>query len=198
MPGLDRYALCLIVPTVLALAVLASRTIGPDIARSGPAMAAGALGLALLAGFWLRYFEPIERGRGGSHRTFWTARVEPKQAAHNLIAADSRTGGATVYAEDWWLYWPLVYLDANRTIIQANVDQSLSRRPIAADRPVYWVVWRGSRTDAKIGARFAGAKSWTLSSANRNEAVRVWRLRGISGREAVSPPSGTLSRRPIQ
>lgn len=174
MPGLDRYALCLIVPTVLMLAVLISRATGPA-AKNSPVLMTGTLGLALLAGFWMRYFEPLERGRGGTHRTFWTASTEPKQAAHNLIAAEPGARRATIYAEDYWLYWPLVYLDSGRPIIQANSDRA-KRNPLGSSGPVYWVVWRGGPTDRKIAARFAGATSWTLPSANRDEAVRVWRL----------------------
>ena len=107
-PGFERYALFLLTPTLLIVAV------GLDaLARKWPAagtvatIATAAAMLAVTAG---GYFQPFVRQGGASDQTFRTGAVEPKLAALRFIEHDSEnTRAVRIVADDWWLYWSLRY-----------------------------------------------------------------------------------------
>jgi hypothetical protein len=107
-PGLERYALFVLVPLVIVCAT------GLDAAAdTWPALTTVAFSLtyacfvAMLSG---GYFYPLWARGGESVPAFRTGSLEPKLAAYRAIEADS--SGAvvvSVIAEDWWLYWPIRY-----------------------------------------------------------------------------------------
>ena len=107
-PGLERYALFVLVPLIIVCAM------GLDAAAdTRPALATVAFSLtyasfaAVLCG---GYFYPLAARGGESVPAFRSGSVEPKLAAYRAIEADS--AGAvvvSVIAEDWWLYWPIRY-----------------------------------------------------------------------------------------
>jgi hypothetical protein len=115
-PGLGavRYAMCLVVPSCLAVVLLARGT------GESPAhhlfQSAGLLAVCalLLGGFYGHYFLQVEETGGQSHRTFRTGPVEPKAAALAAILAASNGEPATILAEDYWTYFPIRYLAGDR------------------------------------------------------------------------------------
>jgi hypothetical protein len=111
-PHFERYAICLIAPTI----VLISRGLQWWMQPSTRFSIATAPLLLLIAWatlfvFKQHYFDEFATRGGNSHRTFRTAAVEPKQAALELILEQSPTNEPVeIQTSEWWLYWPLRYL----------------------------------------------------------------------------------------
>jgi hypothetical protein len=110
VPGQERFALCLVAPTIVLLArgaALAWDAAGP---RWRVVLVVATLaGWPLLADFHAHYFRFIERTGGQSHLTFRTAPVEPKQAALQAILSES-DGPQWIVCSEWWNRWPIRYL----------------------------------------------------------------------------------------
>lgn len=103
-PGSERYAMFLVVP----LTIVCAGGLGL-LNRKGWAIG-GVLCGALAAVLTCGYFLPLMT-EGGRHGAFRTGPIEPKLAAFEFVNADSRGAEVVaVFAEDWWLYWPIRYL----------------------------------------------------------------------------------------
>ena len=135
-PGQERFAICLVAPTVILLARGAALAWEAASPRWRVVLAAATLaGWPLLADFHAHYFRFIERTGGQSHFTFRTAAVEPKQAALQSILAESDGQGTVpifagtvaqrwstkmglsplaaekwIVCRQWWNRWPIRYL----------------------------------------------------------------------------------------
>ncbi len=171
-PHLERYAMCLVVPTILAAAVLL-REVGARLARPwlAPALTA-ALAAAFLAGFGLRYLAALEERGSTSHETFWTGPVEPKEDAFRRILAESAPrGGARVVADGFWMYWPLRYLALGKPLEVCDPNR------IAGDAPAggtYWVAFAGGPLDRWASLNPVLLPRWEVAAAGGRAAVRVF------------------------
>ena len=106
-PGLERYALFLLVPLVVVTAVAIDAWIST---RAIPGMlTAATFAASMLAVLVGGYFVPLATRGGDSAATYRTGASEPKLAAFQFIVANSGDGPITVIAEDWWIYWSLRY-----------------------------------------------------------------------------------------
>jgi hypothetical protein len=172
-PHQERYALCLLVPTVLAVSVLL-RELGERGARLWrPYALTTAVAALLLLSFHLRYFRFIEATGSTSHETFWTGAAEPKGAAFERILAEAGgKGGARVVAESWWVYWPLAYLAWGKPLDVVW----LGPVPAASGRPggTYWVGFPGAAIDQAFRGQGIGGRSFDIPGAGRPAALRVW------------------------
>jgi hypothetical protein len=123
-PGLERYALFLLVPLVIVTAVAIDAWISTQRIAGllGAAMFAAAMAAVQIGG----YFVPLATRGGGSAATYRTGAVEPKLAAFEFIAAESGGGPITVIAEDWWLYWSLRYFAGANGRIHVEPARSAS------------------------------------------------------------------------
>jgi hypothetical protein len=139
-PSFERYAMFLVVPLAVACALLCdaltarSRFVGLAITAITCAM----LVVVLVRG----YFLPLVVYGGASHHTYRTGAVEPKAAAFAFIREHSAGAGVgTVFAENWWLYWPIRYLasaDRDRLHVELVENEwALSLRPAGTNAPVY-------------------------------------------------------------
>jgi hypothetical protein len=190
-PGLERYAMFLLTPSAVVLAVL-WRSLS-DVPRwphwSGLLAVCG----GLLVGFSFHYFGPLLETGGEAHRTFRTAAVEPKQAAFAAIVA--RTGGqpATVLAEDWWTFFPLYYLAGNRPELRvvwcekATDDLAPGRR--------FLVGFAGGPCDLWLAQNAPGRASQTIRDYAGRPVLHVWDLgtatdllAGLAAAAAAAPP----------
>lgn len=175
-PHYERYALVLIVPTVLALGVLIRRLF-PQRGSEGRAIVFTlAITTSLLAGFWLRYFVVLEREGSVSATAFWTGPREPKQVAvERILAATGVSGPAQVIAEDWWLYQPLAYLAHGKGL--DLVDAGWPGPPSAVPRPpggTYMLVFGGSEMDRRIAAAHHARLRWTIPANGDPRAINIW------------------------
>ncbi len=106
-PGLERYALFLLVPLVIVAAVALDAWIGTQ--RVAGVLAAAIFAASMVAVLIAGYFVPLATRGGESAATYRTGATEPKLAAFKFIAANSGDRPIRVIAEDWWLYWSLRY-----------------------------------------------------------------------------------------
>jgi len=117
-PGWERYAMFLVVPSLIVVArAIAGLEIG-RLAAAGQFVFTMAVSAFLLANVWRWYYLPQWKTGGQSELTFRTGPVEPKRAAFELIAAAAPDEPITILAEDWWCYNPLLYLAAGRPNIE--------------------------------------------------------------------------------
>jgi len=128
-PHFERYAICLIAPTVLITSRALVWWMQPTSRFSyatAPLLLAAAW--SLLIAFQIEYVAEFNRTGGQSHLTFRTADIEPKHAAFDLaieshFARKSHLESAShdhdrqlqggplqIVTSEWWLYWPLRYL----------------------------------------------------------------------------------------
>jgi hypothetical protein len=194
-PHYERYGMFLVVPTVFAIACLLRELFvgGGEGLRSTPArsllLAASVLGWVMLNEFRCNYFATIQGNGGESHRTFRTAAIEPKQQAYSLILDDlarqapaARGSGATIVAENWWLFQPLLYLAQPRPDLRVISLEDFSRD----------LEFRRDGLGKKIaeGAYFVGFHDGPLDALLRGSSpegrFRRWCVRDYSGRALLS------------
>lgn len=111
-PGLERYAMAFVVPLAIVCASAMDALLGsPRAAAAGGAVAIVVTVASSIAVLGAGYFHPLLTRGGAAHQTFRTGIVEPKAAAYRFVQGDSRHARVTVvFAEDWWIYWPVRYL----------------------------------------------------------------------------------------
>ncbi len=144
-PHYERYAICLIAPTVLIASRAFAWWMQPSTRFShatAPLLLAAAW--SMLFAFQLEYFNEFHLTGGQSHRTFRTGVVEPKQAALELAMQlhsennSSRGKSASdepllIVTSEWWLYWPLRYLASRAPNV--NVELQSNEGAIASSAP---------------------------------------------------------------
>lgn len=167
-PHFERYGVCLMVPTIFALAVLATSAWSERRA----AVAAGAVAALALFAFWRSYVVALEATGSTSHQSFWTGRVEPKQEVFRRIVAEAGPRGAHVVAPSWWLFWPLRFLAADGPV------EVLDRPPTYAGvdgRDWYFVDFPGGPMAGEAWAQGAELR-WTILDPGGRRELEVWKL----------------------
>lgn len=132
--GNERYVIW-IVTAAAPLLVRGLFQLQSRVLPHSPRFVSAGILLAVTAFFlvqtWTEYFRPISTGsyRMSAHRTWWTGPQEPKAQAARLIATEAAalpagtlTSGKKieVYAQDWWLQYPVQYLLGNRFLVQRD------------------------------------------------------------------------------
>ena len=181
-PTLERFAVPMIPLTALAIAAIAAR-LWPDGGRWLYLMIA-AIGLPLLAGYWIHYVRPLQNGEVRPVRGFWTAEQDPNLVAYRRIAEDAGQAGAQIIAEDWWLQLPISYYAVGERfqVTGVSTDRSQPREPAAA---TYWVLYGGGQLDRALARRSEGRPTWTIPTTSPRNTIHVWR-----------DPQGIAIRRP--
>ena len=151
-PGTERYAMSFAIPLLIVAAL------GID----GAWRARRSLGAALFAIAWSAllavtiggYFVPLARGQA-AHDAYRTGLVEPKAAAFRFIHGDSAGSSlVAIFAENWWLYWPMRYLairEPSRFVVEQLDPETLPLRHPGSGRFAY-----PSRPDKVYAVAFAG------------------------------------------
>lgn len=165
-PHFERYGVCLMVPTIFALAVLATSAWSERRA----AVAAGAVAALALFAFWRSYVVALEATGSTSHQSFWTGPVEPKREAFRRIEAEAGSRGAHVVAPSWWLFWPLRFLASDGPI---EVDRD-GTHAAPDGRDVYFVDFPGGPTALEAAAR--GAVRSIVRGPRDRPVLEVWKL----------------------
>jgi hypothetical protein len=107
-PHSHRYAMCLIAPATILIAISGRWWIAR--LRIHARTCAVAVAWGLLLGFYTNYFSVFDQTGGESHRTFRTSQFEPKLAAAAFVAGQDDSQPRWIVASEWWTYWPLAYL----------------------------------------------------------------------------------------
>lgn len=178
MPGWERWALCLVGPTV----VLAARgmALGFEASSRKWKLALGAAALAgwlVLADYHVHYFRFIERTGGRSHETFRTAPVELKQAALRTILQHRRAGKTYIVASGWHNCWPLRYL------AMAEDDVHVVNPKEAEASEGFGIALRQGRV---WHVEYSGSEGWEQArAALAGRKVRQWQLKDYGGRPVL-------------
>jgi hypothetical protein len=176
-PGYERYALFLLVPLIIVVA-LGLVTLFERRATLVALVVSTGLLIVTTSG----YFAPLLTTGGAAHIAFRTGPVEPKQAAADFIRAQAATG-VLVVCHDWWSYWPLRYLlhGDDRIIVSiaadANLPPGVSDRlptaPTAHGAATYEVVLEGGDGSAGVARR---VPVFTATDAAGRPVVHVFRV----------------------
>ncbi|HET8538410.1 MAG TPA: hypothetical protein VFL83_00930 [Anaeromyxobacter sp.] len=170
-PHLERYALVLVVPTVLAVTALLRELEGWSHRPALPVGIVAACAALALAAFGTRYLAALEETGSTSAETFWTGPVEPKAEAFRLVSAATPAAGARLVAEDWWTYWPLAYLARGSPVRVVRAEEARGPPPPGG---TWWVGYAGGPLE-----RWAAARPWILPrfeirGAGGRTVLRVW------------------------
>jgi hypothetical protein len=153
-PHYERYGMCLVLPTVLALSLgLAWWMERPGNASLTARCMGLAIGALMLASFYQNYFAIFERTGGTSHPTFRTAAVEPKVAAFRLIAAqasDERRG--RIRSAEWWNVLPLRYLAFGNADLDVEEWDEAHLLSLLAAPSINQQIWFVEFTDGRPAA----------------------------------------------
>ena len=163
-PHFERYAICLIAPTIAISARGLHWWMQPSTRFSfATAPLLIVLAWASLFVFKRQYFDEFAMHGGNSHRTFRTAAAEPKQAALALILERSPPGRPVqISTSEWWLYWPLRYLGLRSRPLPGRAAKrrrfAFVRRTVAARPPPL---------DRRVRRRTSGLASQAVARQSR-------------------------------
>lgn len=167
-PGWERFAVCLVGPTIVLLGRGAALCFEASSGKWRLVLAAASLsGWLALADFHAHYFAFIQTTGGRSHDTFRTASVDPKWAAldyildHRSRQPPAGNGAPTwILASDWFIYWPLRYWGtAEEDVRVITSEQAGSSEPLKLalqQGRVWYVEFAGSRRLQRVEAGLSG------------------------------------------
>jgi hypothetical protein len=184
-PHFERYAICLVAPTVLLVGRALEWWMRPTTRFSlitAPLLIV--LGACMLATFKSHYFDELNQHGGRSHLTFRTAVAEPKQQAMELIARQRAADiPLLIQTSEWWLYWPLQYLAYAHDDVKVELRSPDDPRPLDQQPFVGLESWIVEFADTEAGWRVE--KSWAaLSSEHRESLHRSW-IKDAGGRRLL-------------
>lgn len=163
-PGLERFAIPLLPLTALSAAVLIQRLTQRTVAQAVLAV----VGIAGLASFTFSVLQPLARGDSRRAGAVWIGLPALNEKALRSVARSAPRGNVVVVAEDWWIYWPLVYLAPTDRFTILSSDSATK-----PDQNVFWITYRDSEMDRVLaGTRYR--LSETVMSPDGTEALRIW------------------------
>jgi hypothetical protein len=171
-PGVERYAIWVVVPTVLAVTVLLRELAGGGTRWNRALAVTATIAAASALAIVVCYFGVMERGGAPAHATFWTGPREPKGEAFRLVEGEARErGGARLVAENYWIYWPAAYL-AHGGPVEVRYPAQVS----GASPPggTYWVAFAGGPLDRWASTAPLVLERWRIPAAGGRFALRVW------------------------
>jgi len=193
VPGFERYALFLTVPSCFIFASLLVRPAadGGDAAKSP--VTSAAVALALVASFvWLavfigQYHVVLETRGSHSYALFNSGAREPKAAAFELIESEAVAGPVLIIAENYWTYWPMRYFGARDPRIRVELFAADSARELLAPRYASHAVFAVGFSDGGLArsvergriSRACGRPVWKRSFDDPQglPILDVWRIR---------------------
>ncbi len=160
-PHFERYGMCLIASGALVLAWGAQWWWErfESVRAVAGRLAVPAVAWLMLATFGWFYVGQFLSTGGESHLAFRTADVEPKQAALADLVARNKGSKTLIVAEDWWNYWPLLYLSHDNPQVTVWQASELSAFPTAL------------RSASTTGANARATLSW-VGFANTPAAAK--------------------------
>ncbi|MDR3608603.1 MAG: hypothetical protein P4M08_14665 [Oligoflexia bacterium] len=201
------YVLGLGVPTLWVFLLLAQEVLDNEEKLISRSEMAASVFLAITAGF---YFFPLLTSADGTDRMYLTSAQEPKQTAYEWIRSDFKARSANrrdpspaqleIIADDWWAYWPTVYLDSaysNRAKVyhyELIVPRGLDERNVVTSenqlkeifsRGGYAISIKGGLVDDLIARTYPSTDvlirkeipGFSLPGTPERTVVSVWRLK---------------------
>jgi hypothetical protein len=137
----------------------------------------------LLIGFCVYYLGPLLLGQNRPNTVYWVGVPELNiRAADRIRSINGRTH-ATILAEDWWIYWPVVYSLADPWIegVDAPAATRLDKMPVGRS---YWISYRHSHLDQLLAHHAAFKAVGTVETKDQAEGLNVW-LREMPARKSA-------------
>lgn len=184
-PHFERYAICLVAPTVLLLGRALDWWMRPT-TRFSMATAPLLLLLAgcMLATFKQHYFDELNQLGGRSHLTFRTAAVEPKQQAMEAIVRQREPGRPLlIQTSEWWLYWPLQYLAYAHDDVAVELRSRDDPRPLDQQGFVDRETWIVEFAEEEAG--WLVEKAWFALEPHHPTGSERHRIADGGGRELL-------------
>lgn len=178
-PPAERYAFVLVAPTALVVALAIRAWLGKSAGTLREDALTATIGAALIAATLALYLVPLAtRDRTGFGSwlgvdALRTGPVEPKEATARWLLAQRRSGPPLrVIAEDWWLYWPLVYrLNGDRfEVVNAETDPAGASQPSAGT--TFVVTYAGSPLDRRLAP--VARPAFSATGYDGRAIVDVW------------------------
>jgi hypothetical protein len=181
-PHFERYAICLIAPTVLVLGRALDWWMRPTTQFStATAPLLLVVGACVLSTFKSQYFHEFKEYGGRSHVTFRTAAIEPKQQAMDLIANKRQSGvPLLIQTSEWWLYWQLQYLAYAHRDVKVELRSPDDPRPLDQQAFSDLETWIVEFAEEEAGWRIT--KSWSALGSNQAYGAERQIIRDAGGR----------------
>jgi hypothetical protein len=129
-------------------------------------------GAAMLAGFWLHYFVPLDRGTSRSPKGLWIGYPDLNRPAFDRVSAMAGPGRSVIVAEDWWIQWPLAYAATD-----SRFDiRDLSEAPVGAtsSKAAYWIAYADGTLDRELARRGDLKLRGSVSTPDRRNTLNIW------------------------
>ena len=184
-PHFERYAICLVAPTVLLLGRSLDWWMRPTTQFStATAPLLLVVGAFVLSTFKSQYFHEFKEYGGRSHLTFRTAAVEPKQQAMDLIASQREPGmPLLIQTSKWWLYWPLQYLAYAHENVTVELRSPEDPRPLDQQAIAGMETWIVEFAEDEAGWQVR--KAWSALGANHPSGAERQKILDAAGRELL-------------
>jgi hypothetical protein len=160
--GLERYALFLVAPIYLLIAIAIGKLAEVQPARAR-ALILALGGVLLFASGWGQLSALHETEGQHAALTLKTGAREPKWAAYAALRgeiAPSAERPLLIVAQDYWLYWPLAYLAHSDPAIVVERMRERSGQPHSG--PIAAVVYAGTAAQESLDR----AEGWTELAAS--------------------------------
>ncbi|MEX2137648.1 MAG: hypothetical protein WD894_00175 [Pirellulales bacterium] len=184
-PHFERYAICLVAPTVLLLGRALDWWMRPTTQFStATAPLLLVVGAFILSTFKGQYFHEFKQSGGRSHVTFRTAAIEPKQQVMDLIDRQREPGlPLLIQTSEWWLYWPLQYLAYAHDDVNVELRSPDDPRPLDQQAFVDMETWIVEFAAEEAGWRLK--KAWSVLGPNRQSGAEKKTILDAGGRELL-------------
>jgi hypothetical protein len=184
-PHFERYAICLVAPTVLLLGRALDWWMRPTTqfsAATAPLLLV--VGACMLSTFKGQYFHEFTYNGGRSHLTFRTAAIEPKQQAMDLIERQREPGlPLLIQTSEWWLYWPLQYLAYAHEDVKVELRSLDDPRPLNQQAFVDMETWIVEFATEEAGWHVE--KAWSALGKNHSTGAEKHVIFDAGGRELL-------------
>lgn len=175
-PNVERYALVLVVPSLLAVAVLLR-----ELTRRGErpwraALPVAVVCVAMAGAFVTQYLRFLETTGGASEQTFWTGPdAEPKAQALRIIEMQSAGLRARVVVESWWVHHPMQYLAHGEPMEFVPLGRPVPAADSAFPGGTWWVGFPGGPVEQMLSRAGRGTPLWEAKAGNGRPILRLWR-----------------------
>lgn len=180
MPDHERYAMCLIMPSILVVSILIDAIARAYQKRWLGLTLAICISWLYLWSFQVHYFDALRVTGSLAHRTYHTAAVEPKKQVLDLVIDDAKNiDDVAIYAEDWWLYWPVRYLASPHQKIHVysleDISHTSNKLNQSMNSGAYLATFSGSQIDSDANKIYPDSdfRRWYIKDYGNKQLITL-------------------------
>jgi len=181
--GEQRHALILIVPSMLAIALLWEAIAEQALTQKIFLWSGSAVAWLMIFQFGKYYLQEFQKTGGSSHPIYKTAKIEPKVEVFFHVKQLAGNRPTQVLTEDWWTYQPLRYLALPHETLNV-LPMSVLNRDITALKQIMekggiLVGWHGKTFDQLVRQLYHPSQVHvqTIRALDNSPLLKVWKLR---------------------